>query len=99
MKAMVAPAGRADTEGQQGRELPQYSLRQILGVWVAATAPMAILAWVVTPWAGHHIGGRDPFIQALLICFNIGLLWMLTLILILVRREQGSLAWPVVRDA
>jgi len=98
MKTTTSPArGAASTRDRA--DLPQYSLRQILGVWAAATAPMAILAWVVTPWAGHHIGGRDPFIQALLICFNIGLLWMLTLILILVRREQGSLAWPVVRDA
>ena len=98
MKTTTSPArGAASTRDRA--DLPQYSLRQILGVWAAATAPMAILAWVVTPWAGHHIGGRDPFIQALLICFNIGLLWMLTRILILVRREQGSLAWPVVRDA
>ena len=36
------------------------------------------------------------FIDALLICFNVGLLWMLALVLIAVRREQGSLAWLVV---
>src|SRR3954447_1968367 len=99
MRTTVAPAPRADTESQQGRELPQYSLRQILGIWVAATAPMAILAWIVTPWMSHHLGGRDPFIDALLICFNVGLLWMLALVLLAVRREQGSLAWPVLRDA
>jgi len=60
---------------------------------------MGILAWVVAPWLGHHLGGRDPFIEALMICFNAGLIWMLALVLILVRREQGDLAWPHVRDA
>ena len=48
---------------------------------------------------GHQLGGRDPFIDAILICFNLGLLWMLTLVGILVRREQGSLDWSHVRDA
>jgi membrane protease YdiL (CAAX protease family) len=60
---------------------------------------MGLLGWVVTPWAGHHLGGRDPFITSIMVCFNLGLLWMLVMVLALVRREQGSLAWPVVRDA
>jgi uncharacterized protein len=93
------PHGAATATDDRARDLSQYSLRQIVTVWAAATAPMAILAWVVAPWMGHHIGGRDPFIQALLICFNAGLVWMLALVLILVRREQGSLSWPVMRDA
>jgi hypothetical protein len=59
------------------RELSQYSTRQILAVWGAVTAPMSILGWVVAPWMSGWIGGRDPFIDSLLICFNVGLLWML----------------------
>jgi membrane protease YdiL (CAAX protease family) len=78
---------------------PQYSLRQIVSVWAAATAPMAVLGWLVAPWMSHRIGGRDPFIDSLLISFDIGLLWMLGLVLALVRREQGSWSWPLVRDA
>jgi membrane protease YdiL (CAAX protease family) len=98
MKATTAaPRDGASTDDRT--DLPQYSFRQILGIWVAVTAPMAILAWVVAPWAGHHTGGRDPFIPARLITFLGGLLWMLALVLVLVRREQGSLAWPVIRDA
>jgi CAAX protease family protein len=80
-------------------QLPQYSLRQILGVWAAATIPMSVLGWIIGPWLSHHIDGRDPFIDSLLICFNAGLAWMVVLVMILVRREQGSLAWPRVRDA
>jgi membrane protease YdiL (CAAX protease family) len=57
---------------------PQYSLRQIVSVWAAATAPMAVLGWLVAPWMSHRIGG---------------------LVLALVRREQGSWSWPLLRDA
>ena len=80
-------------------QIQQYSRRQILGVWAAVTIPMSLLSWIVAPWLSHRLDSRDPFIDALLICFNVGLLWMITLVLILVRREQGSLAWPRVRDA
>jgi uncharacterized protein len=77
----------------------QYSLGKILGVWAAAAVPMGALAWIVAPWLRHRLGGRDPFIEALLICFTAGLLWLLALVLILVRRELGSLEWSRVRDA
>jgi membrane protease YdiL (CAAX protease family) len=80
-------------------QLPQFSPAQIFGVWAAVTAPMSILGWVVAPWLADRMGGRDPFIDALLICFNLGLLWMLSLVLMLIRREQGSLRWERVRDA
>jgi hypothetical protein len=30
-------------------ETEQYSLWQILGIWVAASLPMAILGWIVAP--------------------------------------------------
>jgi CAAX protease family protein len=60
--------------------------------------PNGVLAWIVAPWPSHHRGGRDTFIEALLICFNTGLVWMLVLTLILVRREQVSLEWSRVRS-
>ncbi|HEY6888657.1 MAG TPA: CPBP family intramembrane glutamic endopeptidase [Solirubrobacter sp.] len=78
---------------------PQFSLARILGVWAAAAVPMGVLAWFVAPWLSDRLGGRDPFIEALLLCFGAGLLWQLGLVLALVRREQGSLGWPRVRDA
>ena len=38
-------------------DLPQYSLRQILAVWLAATVPMSILGWGIAPWLSDRIGG------------------------------------------
>jgi membrane protease YdiL (CAAX protease family) len=76
----------------------QYSLAKIVGVWAAAALPMGFLAWVCVPLLSDQLGGRDPFIKSLLICFNVGLLWVLALTLILLRREQGRLEWSRVRD-
>jgi hypothetical protein len=41
----------------------QYSLAGILGVWAAATLPMAVLAWVVAPWLSHHLGGVSRWLK------------------------------------
>jgi membrane protease YdiL (CAAX protease family) len=77
----------------------QYSLAQILGVWAAAAVPMGVLAWIVAPWLRDQLGGRDPFVEALLICLTAGLIWQFVLILILIRRELGGLQWSRVIDA
>lgn len=79
--------------------IKQYSVGQLVGLWVAACAPMALSAWVVAPWLSHHLGTTEPLAVALLICFNAGLLWMLALTLIMVRLERGALGWAQVRDA
>lgn len=58
---------------------------------------MSLLGWVVASWASHHVNSRDPFIDCLVVAFDLGLLWMIALALIVVRREQGSLRWAAVR--
>jgi CAAX protease family protein len=101
--SIATPAG--DLRAGQREEVDryeavrQYSLAAIVALWAAATVPMAVLAWIVAPWLSHHLGGREPLGEALLICFNAGLVWILVLTLILVRREQGSLEWSRMRDA
>ena len=30
-------------------DLPQFTRRQIFGVWAAATIPMSVLGWIVAP--------------------------------------------------
>ena len=86
------PADRYDA-------VQQYSLSKILGVWAAAAVPMGVLAWIVAPWLRDQLGGRDPFVEALLICLAAGLVWQFVLVVILVRQELGELRWPRVRDA
>ncbi|HEX2232969.1 MAG TPA: CPBP family intramembrane glutamic endopeptidase [Thermoleophilaceae bacterium] len=82
-------------------EIPQYSRRAILGIWVAAALPMAALAWLVAPLAADQLSGAGnvPMAKALIVLLTIGLVWQFALVAILVRREQGNLRWSTVREA
>ena len=79
--------------------IPTWSTRQILALWAAAALPMAALAWVVAPALAHAFSGDAAFVQALILCLTAGLIWQFALVLIVVRREQGTLRWPVVKAA
>jgi len=81
------------------RALPQLGLAGIVGVWAAAALPMGLLAWVVSPLLADHLSGPARLPQALIITLTAGLVWQFVLLLILVAREQGTLRWPVLRDA
>jgi uncharacterized protein len=88
--------------GQETRpELPQWSVRRVLGTWAAAALPMAILSWVVAPGliGAGIFDGPNAWLQALTLCLTAGLIWQFALVLIVVRREQGSLRWPVLKAA
>jgi CAAX protease family protein len=88
-----------DQQVDRYEAVKQYSLLEILAVWAAAAVPMGLLAWVVAPWLADQLGGDDPLTEALLIVLTMGLIWQFVLVLILLRRELGSLEWSRVRDA
>jgi hypothetical protein len=88
-----------DQEVDRYEAVRQYSLLEILAVWAAAAVPMGLLAWVVAPWLADQIGGDEPLTQALLILLTVGLIWQFVLVVILLRRELGSLEWSRVRVA
>jgi uncharacterized protein len=90
---------RVDNPSSGWAEPRQYSLRQICGVWAAAALPMAALAWLVAPALARILDGATAWPRALLLCMTAGLVWQGGLVLSLVRRETGSLRWPLVRDA
>lgn len=74
----------------------QYSLAQILGLWVAAAAPMAILGWVVHPALAAE---SDPLESGVIrvISMTVGLIWQFVLSMIIVYREEGDLRWSTIR--
>jgi membrane protease YdiL (CAAX protease family) len=98
---MVPGETTADRDPADSVEIPQYSLLKTLGVWAAAAVPMAVLAWLVAPALEDSFGGEEnvPLVKALLICLTAGLIWQFVLVVILVRREQQTLRWPIVREA
>jgi CAAX protease family protein len=88
------PAGPADE-----RVLPQLGLGGIAAVWAAAALPMALLAWVVAPLLADHLSDPGALSRALIITLTVGLVWQCVLVLGLVRREQGTLRWSVLKEA
>lgn len=82
-------------------EIPQYSLLKILAVWAAAALPMGALAWMVAPAIDDQFGGPEnvPLVKALLLLLTLGLIWQFVLVVFLLHREQGTLRWPIVREA
>lgn len=79
--------------------LPQYSLRQILVTWAAAALPMAALAWLFAPWLAGTLDGSSAWPRAIVGSLTAGLVWQAVLVVVLVRREQGSVRWSVLKDA
>src|ERR671931_2810780 len=79
------------------RALPQLGLRGIIGVWAAAALPMGLLAWVIAPLLADQLSGPNALVRALLVTLTGGLIWQFVLVMILVRREQGTLRLSVLR--
>lgn len=78
--------------------LPQYTLPQILGIWVAATLPMAVLGWLVNPLLAPVIDPRigiDGITRVILL--TLGLIWQFVFSLWIVRSEMGMLTWATIR--
>ncbi|MEH1127351.1 CPBP family intramembrane glutamic endopeptidase [Micromonospora sp. CPCC 206061] len=75
----------------------QYRRRTVLAIWVAAAAPMALLAWVVAPSVGSPSSPRYPL--TLFLVEIAGLLWQGVLALALVVWERRGAADLRVGDA
>jgi uncharacterized protein len=80
-------------------EIPAWSPRRVLGIWAAAALPMAVLAWVIGPALARAFSGPTAIPRALILSLTAGMVWQGALVLIVVRREQGTLRWPVLKEA
>jgi len=67
----------------------QYTLRQILAIWLVAAAPMWLLGWVVYPPLSE---GRSPAGAGILriALLAVGLFWQFLLAMIILYREEGN---------
>jgi membrane protease YdiL (CAAX protease family) len=86
-----APGKTAGTDGQ-------YSLAKILGIWAAATLPMAVLSWVLFPLVAPDFES-DPLGSGVtrVIVLTLGLIWLFVLSMIIVRQEEGDLGWATLK--
>jgi uncharacterized protein len=79
----------------------QYSLAKILSIWALAAAPMGILSWmgwIVSPLLAFQFGldSLGSFATRLAL-ITLGLIWLVVLSMIIVRREEGDLRWTTVK--
>jgi membrane protease YdiL (CAAX protease family) len=88
----------ASASTQAAAKEEQYSLIKILGLWAAATAPMALLSWVIYPRVTPD-RASDPLGVGVtrVILLTLGLIWQFVLAMIVVRREEGDLRWATVK--
>jgi uncharacterized protein len=89
-----APAHRA-----AALALPQYSRRRVLGTWAVAALPMGVLAWGGAPLLAAAFEGPTAWPRAIVAALTAGLVWQFVFVMYAVRKEQGSLRWPVLKEA
>lgn len=79
-----------------GQEKGQYTLPQIIGIWLAAGAPMWILGWLVYPLLGQSLPSMDAGLLRIKLMM-LGLVWQFVLSLLIVHREEGNIRLGTIR--
>ncbi|HSM72252.1 MAG TPA: CPBP family intramembrane glutamic endopeptidase [Anaerolineales bacterium] len=76
----------------------QYTLWQILGIWLLATIPMGILSWIVFPALSPDFSS-DPLAAGVtrIVLLTVGLIWLFVLSMIIVWKEEGDLGWATIK--
>lgn len=97
--SLANPAAVHDLPIRRSAEPRQYSPRAIGAVWASAALPMAALAWIAAPLLARTFDGPSAWPRAILLSLTAGMVWQFLVVAFLVRREQGTLRWSVVRDA
>lgn len=67
----------------------QYTLWQILGIWLAGGAPMWLLGWVAYPTMSAGLPPLDAGLLRVKL-LTVGLVWQFVLAMIILYREEGS---------
>lgn len=68
----------------------QYTLRQIIGIWLAAGAPMWILGWVAYPALSAGLAPMDAGLLRMKL-ITVGMVWQFILSMIILHREEGNI--------
>ena len=87
------------TATARGVQVPTWGRSTVFAVWAAAALPMALLSWLAAPLLARALSGPTALPRALILCLTAGLIWQFVVILAVLRREQGTLHWPVVKAA
>lgn len=68
----------------------QYTLLQILGIWLAVAVPMGLLGWVAYPALSAGLAPLDAGLMRMKL-ITVGLVWQFVLAMIILYREEGNI--------
>ena len=74
----------------------QYTLWQILGIWLVGGAPMWILGWMIYPILSQNLSVVDAGLLRMKL-LTAGLIWQFVLSMIILYREEGNLRLETIR--
>jgi CAAX protease family protein len=74
----------------------QYTLWQILSIWLVGGAPMWILGWVIYPMLSQNLSAVEAGLLRMKL-LTIGLIWQFVLSMIILYREEGNIRLSTVR--
>jgi len=78
------------------QEKGQYTLWQIIGIWLAAGAPMWILGWMIYPTLSHNLSAVDAGLLRIKL-LTLGLIWQFVLSMLILYREEGDIRIGTIR--
>jgi membrane protease YdiL (CAAX protease family) len=94
-KDQYNPAQEKDRSAIE-QEKGQYTLGQILGIWLAAGAPMWALGWLVYPAMSQNLTAVDAGLLRIKL-ITVGLVWEFILSMLIVYREEGNIRIRTIR--
>jgi uncharacterized protein len=77
-------------------EKGQYTLWQVLGIWLVGSAPMWLLSWVAYPALSASLSSVDAGLLRMKL-LSIGLVWQFVLTMIILYREEGDIRLSTIR--
>ena len=78
------------------QETSQYTLSQILSIWLAAGTPMWLLGWVAYPVLSASLSPVEAGLLRIKL-MTVGLIWQFVLALIILYTEEGNIRLSTIR--
>jgi len=77
-------------------EKGQYTLWQVLGIWLVGSAPMWLLSWAVYPVLSAGFAQVDASLLRMKLLFT-GVIWQFLFAMIVLYREEGNIRLGTIR--
>lgn len=96
MSTQVIPSTNNLQAFSKSDKKAQYTLWQILGIWLAAGAPMWLLGWVAYPIMSAGLPPVDAGLLRLKL-LTVGMIWQFVLAMVILYREEGNIRLRTIR--